>query len=513
MSRTGAIPSLSVAGLPDEKAAQILRFCLSPASFRIPEQIGPQPSWLEHAPFAFWLVDVLQPRTLVELGTHGGFSYFALCEAVQRCRLEARCYAVDTWSGDEHAGYYGEDVYLGVKRHNDQRYAAFSTLVRSTFDAAVEHFSDGSIDLLHVDGRHFYDDVKHDFETWRRKLSDRAVVLFHDITVREKGFGVFRLWEDLRETSLHFEFFHGHGLGVLGVGSALPSPVKTLFAATGDAQASSSIRDAYSRLGSAVSLTWTCRELEHKLRQQTTELAGNRGEADALRQNLETLTVQIDGLRDLARVHDEAETVLRGEADRLQEEVNQLRQELASEAGKRQAIERDLAVRSEETAQLAKAAAAAESRAKAFEATSNALKEKSEALEEKSKASEEKSKASEEKLASESRALANLSGELTSAREQIVTINDRVAKLQIELAENHARAERLEESLAAHQSRLAQSEARVAASELELETIRRSTSWRLTGPLRVIAGRNPWLARRGRQALKLIWWTDRKSVV
>src|SRR4029077_8358686 len=103
----------------------ILRACLSPASFWPPDRIGPQHSWLEHAPFAFWLLETLGPRTLVELGTHGGFSYFALCQAVQRLRLETRCYAVDTWRGDEHAGFYGEEVFDEVRTYHDRRYSAF----------------------------------------------------------------------------------------------------------------------------------------------------------------------------------------------------------------------------------------------------------------------------------------------------------------------------------------------------------------------------------------------------
>src|ERR1700720_3717292 len=201
MRRIGPQQLSSVPGPSQEATTHMLRSCLSVASFRQPGRIGPQPSWLGHAPFAFWLVEALEPRTLVEVGTHGGFSYFALCEAVQHCRIQTQCYAVDTWLGDEHAGFYSEDVYQDVKRHNDQQYAAFSTLVRSTFDEAVDHFNDGSIALLHIDGRHFYQDVKHDFETWRSKLSNRAVVLIHDTNVREKGFGVFRLWEELRETS------------------------------------------------------------------------------------------------------------------------------------------------------------------------------------------------------------------------------------------------------------------------------------------------------------------------
>src|ERR1700739_628804 len=122
-------------------AIATLRACLSPVSFSTPELIGPQDSWLEHAPFAFWLIEALRPQKLVELGTHGGFSYFALCEAVQRCGSNTQCYAVDTWTGDEHAGFYGEEVYRDVAAHNMRRYSGFSTLLRSTFDDAVTHFS------------------------------------------------------------------------------------------------------------------------------------------------------------------------------------------------------------------------------------------------------------------------------------------------------------------------------------------------------------------------------------
>ena len=163
-------------------------------------------AWADHAPFAFWLMERHRPRSFVELGTHGGYSYFAFCQAIKTGSLPTQCYAVDTWAGDQHAGFYGEEFFQQVSDYNESHYAAFSRLVRTTFDKAVNHFSDGSIDLLHIDGLHFFEDVKHDFETWRPKLSDKAIVLFHDTNVRERNFGVFKLWEDLRVQYPSFEF-------------------------------------------------------------------------------------------------------------------------------------------------------------------------------------------------------------------------------------------------------------------------------------------------------------------
>ena len=224
---------------------------LSTQSFSAPDFLTDS-AWLEHAPFAFWLIESLRPDTIVELGVHHGYSYFCFCQAVQSLGLPSRCYAVDTWKGDEHAGFYGEDVFKSVEEHNLKKYAHFSSLVRSTFDEALPHFSDGSIDLLHIDGRHFYSDVQSDFRAWASKLSEKSVVIFHDTNVRERGFGVYQFWEELRKSYPSFEFVHCHGLGVLGYGSSLPDPLKLLFSATDNPLALSEIRTVYSRLGRAL---------------------------------------------------------------------------------------------------------------------------------------------------------------------------------------------------------------------------------------------------------------------
>jgi GT2 family glycosyltransferase len=192
-----------------------------------PERLATS-AWLEHLPFAFWIIDAARPRIVVELGTHYGTSYCAFLQAVQQLGLAARCYAVDTWKGDPQTRFYGEEVYAELRAHHDSRYAAFSTLIRSTFDQAVQHFADASIDLLHIDGYHTYEAVKHDFETWLPKLSSQGVILFHDINVRERDFGAWRLWEEVAGRYPHFDLLHGFGLGILGVGKDLPTDIHWL---------------------------------------------------------------------------------------------------------------------------------------------------------------------------------------------------------------------------------------------------------------------------------------------
>lgn len=209
-------------------------------------------AWYGHVPFAHWLVSAARPAVVVELGTHNGASYAAFCEAALRSQLEIRCFAVDTWQGDEHAGHYDESVYRDFRDFHDPRYGAFSTLIRARFDDAVLSFAGGSIDLLHIDGMHTYEAAKHDFETWLPKMSRRGVVLFHDIAEQAPGFGVGQLWSELEELYPSFAFSHCHGLGALAVGPNV-APVVGELCALREPEAAT-VRARFERLGEPESL-------------------------------------------------------------------------------------------------------------------------------------------------------------------------------------------------------------------------------------------------------------------
>lgn len=186
-------------------------------------------SWIGHVFFAHELVSEIRPKIIVELGTHTGNSYFSFCQAVKKNKLNTKCFAVDTWKGDKHASYYGKSVYKKVSKINDN-YLNFSTLLKKTFDEAIDDFKDQSIDLLHIDGLHTYEAVSHDFYSWLPKLKKNAIVLFHDTNVKHSDFGVHIFWSEMKKKyKFTYEFFHSNGLGILQLGKKADDKILSIF--------------------------------------------------------------------------------------------------------------------------------------------------------------------------------------------------------------------------------------------------------------------------------------------
>ena len=172
--------------------------------------------WNGHRNFVYDLLPFLRPDTIVELGTHYGCSFFAMCQSLKDNETSSRIYAVDTWEGDEQAGFYGNEVWETVSQTLTAYFGSVSAeLLRMRFEDAVFKFKDESIDLIHIDGLHTYEAVQRDFTTWLPKLKKNGVVLFHDVN-SDLGYGTNRYWEELKqEYDCYFEFEHSWGLGVL----------------------------------------------------------------------------------------------------------------------------------------------------------------------------------------------------------------------------------------------------------------------------------------------------------
>ena len=174
-------------------------------------------AWSGHLLFGYDLVKNIRPETLVELGSHRGHSTFSFAQAVKDNKLNTKIHAIDSWEGDKHAGNYGEEIFLGFKNLSNKFYKNIDIIThKMLFDNAVKEFEDNSIDILHIDGLHTYEAVKHDFKTWLPKVKkDTGIIMFHDIAEKRKDFGVYRLWDELKRKYSNIEFQHSHGLGVI----------------------------------------------------------------------------------------------------------------------------------------------------------------------------------------------------------------------------------------------------------------------------------------------------------
>ena len=212
---------------------------IDPQRFPWAEQLSPKllksPWWIGHIPFAFELIGRQRPASIVELGTYSGSSFAAFCQAVDACGSTTKCYGIDLWEGDIHMGKFDEALFQEISGYVSSIYPDVAVLIRKDFNEAALTFADKSVDLLHIDGTHTFEAVSNDFHTWLPKLSDSAVVLFHDTNVNVENtgpaserFGVKKFFDSVKHRYPHIEFTHCWGLGVLVVGQRPPVAVTEL---------------------------------------------------------------------------------------------------------------------------------------------------------------------------------------------------------------------------------------------------------------------------------------------
>lgn len=216
----------------DREITEILSALFRPG-YKPIEDLVPS-DWAGHIPFMFGLVDLLKPRRYVELGTLRGASFFAYAQAARDIGLKTEAIAVSPWAveeerASEYQGAFDDFAFIARK------YSDFAAYLRLAPEDAWHRFADGSIDLLKLDGFYGYEDLSRTLRDWTPKLSNRGVILLHDIHAHDGGFGVWRVWDEIKAQYPSFAFRHSQGLGLACVGSqAAPEVVKLADAMSQD---------------------------------------------------------------------------------------------------------------------------------------------------------------------------------------------------------------------------------------------------------------------------------------
>jgi predicted O-methyltransferase YrrM len=148
------------------------------------------------------------PRTVVEIGTAAGGSFYAWCCVAHP---SGTIVSIDLPGGAFGGGYSTEDIpRLQAYGRAGQRLSfilANSHRV-STCELLSETLAGSGIDFLMIDGDHTYDGVGRDFELYSPLLSANGLVAFHDILPHPKHSRceVHRFWDEVKERYRHVEF-------------------------------------------------------------------------------------------------------------------------------------------------------------------------------------------------------------------------------------------------------------------------------------------------------------------
>ncbi|MBR0667183.1 glycosyltransferase [Roseomonas hellenica] len=316
-------------------AGDLFMRAVAAASVADADQVSDVPSWHGHIPFAYTMVDFLRPSLFVELGVHKGDSYLSFVRAMERFEVRGCAFGIDSWEGDPHAGTYDGEGVLAELRARHHRHEPASVLIRRRFDEAVEEFAPGSIDLLHIDGLHTYEAVRADFECWAGRLSERAVVLFHDTMVTRADFGVHRFWAEISAGRPSYNFSHGHGLGVLCVGAQAPPAFRKLLDLLGAEGPEAKLFEALGEgFAARIAARHSAAALEVTTARHMAELLGERRRTAELVQRFEAASQ-----RELERERERAlaeRRMAEGEAElqRRGREIQRLEALLANDRGR-----------------------------------------------------------------------------------------------------------------------------------------------------------------------------------
>ncbi|WP_374408323.1 hypothetical protein [Pelagerythrobacter sp.] len=251
-------------------------------------------STLVHLPYLFWLVENHAPLRVVQLGIGDGVAYLAVCQAIDKLRLDAACWGISPPGSDTEAT-------SAALESNKRLYDDFSIVKIEKMATAHRHFRNAGIDLLIINAP--LDDETANLlkSNWEGLLSDRGLVVILDSTVRMTESGATSWLDPLLAAHPGIELDQGEGLVTLLIGDDQNSRVKRLADLELGVAGYRESRQVFRSLGDGIVAQARVGDLEDTRQADSESLTGARDELDKKRQELANArSSEEDALQQLA---------------------------------------------------------------------------------------------------------------------------------------------------------------------------------------------------------------------
>jgi hypothetical protein len=151
-------------------------------------------------PLLTWMFARLRPDLCVELGSHDGDTFRALCQIGDRFSPDGRLVAVDPWTPELRRAPLAQSAYEGLTEYCRTAHADRASVVRTDYLTAVSGFEDASIDFLHIASfAHTIDTSSLDVNLWIAKMRPGGAVVISGPDERDMDDSTRKVWQQFSD--------------------------------------------------------------------------------------------------------------------------------------------------------------------------------------------------------------------------------------------------------------------------------------------------------------------------
>jgi len=159
-----------------------------------------------------------QPSTILEIGTCGGGTLFALTKIANP---NALIISLDLPKGSFGGGYYPYRIpyYKSFAKFNQKiKLVRADSHSERSLNKIKKILSKRQVDILFIDGDHSYKGVKRDFEMYSKLVKKGGLIAFHDILYDALGCEVNEFWKEIKNSYPHTEIIKNLNQKWAGIG-------------------------------------------------------------------------------------------------------------------------------------------------------------------------------------------------------------------------------------------------------------------------------------------------------